>query len=65
MITEASLYKKQMKQLNEEARKQLLISNELILNTPNNEELGMLVRKMYWDKVKQLDEHVKTLKDGK
>jgi hydroxymethylpyrimidine/phosphomethylpyrimidine kinase len=65
MITEASLYKKQMKQLNEEARKQLLISNELILNTPNNEELGMLVRKMYWDKIKQLDEHAKTLKDGK
>ncbi len=65
MITEASLYKKQMKQLNEEARKQLLISNELILNTPNNEELGMLVRQMYWDKIKQLDEHAKTLKDGK
>lgn len=65
MGIESNLYKKQMIQLNEDARKQLVVASDIILNTPNNEELGMLVRKMYWDKIKQLEEHAKTLKDGK
>lgn len=65
MGIESNLYKKQMRQMNEDARKQLVIQSIIILDTPNNEELGMLVRQMYWDKIKQLDEHAKTLKDGK
>jgi hypothetical protein len=65
MGIESNLYKKQMRQMNEDARKQLVIQSIIILDTPNNEELGMLVRQMYWDKIKQLDEHAQTLKDGK
>jgi hypothetical protein len=65
MGAEAELYKRQMKQMNDNARGHLQISSNIILDTPNNEELGMLVRQMYWDKIKQLDEHAKILKDGK
>ena len=65
MGAEAELYKRQMKQMNDNARGHLHISSNIILDTPNNEELGMLVRQMYWDKIKQLDEHAQILKDGK
>jgi hypothetical protein len=65
MGAEAELYKRQMKQMNDNARGHLQISSNIILDTPNNEELGMLVRQMYWDKIKQLDEHAQILKDGK
>ena len=65
MGTESELYKRQMTKMNQDARKHLEVPSNIILDTPNNEELGMLVRQMYWDKIKQLDEHAQILKDGK
>jgi hypothetical protein len=43
----------------------LKIDATMIKETPNDAELGALIRKMYSEKVKQAEETLKTLKDAK
>lgn len=55
-------YIKQGIELAEESKNQLVISRELIESIHDNRELGIKIREMYQQKVRDCDEYIKHMK---
>jgi hypothetical protein len=55
-------YRRRMLEDAEEWKTFIKIDAKLIRDTPNNSELGSLVRKLMNEKIEQSDEHIKQVK---
>jgi hypothetical protein len=60
--TETLLYRRQMVEMAMETKKFLKIPASIIQNTPNDAELGNIIRAMYNQRVKDADEHISYIK---
>ena len=60
--TDTLLYRRQMIEMAMETKKFLKIPASIIQNTPNDSELGSVIRGMYIQRVKDADEHIAYIK---
>lgn len=60
--TESLMYRKQMIELANEAKKQLTIPASIIKNESNDMELGRIIRGIYNQRCKDADEHINYIK---
>jgi hypothetical protein len=58
-------YIKQSIEASEESKKTITISKDLIDSVTDDKVLGMLIRRMLVDKIKQCDEHIEHMKSLK
>lgn len=58
-------YIKQSIEASEESKKTITISKDLIDSVTDDKVLGMLIRRMFVDKIKQCDEHIEHMKSLK
>jgi hypothetical protein len=58
-------YIKQAIETSEESKKTITISKDLIDSVTDDKVLGMLIRRMLVDKIKQCDEHIEHMKSLK
>lgn len=58
-------YIKQAIEASEESKKTITISKDLIDSVTDDKVLGMLIRRMLVDKIKQCDEHIEHMKSLK
>jgi hypothetical protein len=58
-------YIKQAIEASEESKKTITISKDLIDSVTDDKVLGMLIRRMFVDKIKQCDEHIEHMKSLK
>lgn len=54
-----NIYKRQMIQMSEDAKKTITLKSEMILNCSNDFELGKMVRMLLYEKINACDEHIK------
>lgn len=60
--TDTLLYRRQMVEMAMESKKFLKIPAAIIQNTPNDLELGSIIRGIYIQRVKDADEHIAYIK---
>ena len=60
--TDTLLYRRQMVEMAMETKKFLKIPASIITNTPNDMELGSVIRGMYIQRVKDADDHIAYIK---
>ena len=60
--TDTLMYRKQMIEMANEAKKQLVVPASIILNESNDMELGKIIRGIYNQRCKDADEHIKYIK---
>jgi hypothetical protein len=54
-----NIYRRQMIQMSEEAKKTITLKSEMILNCSNDFELGRMVRMLLYEKIDTCNEHIK------
>ena len=54
-----NIYRRQMIQMSEDAKKTITLKSEMILNCSNDFELGKMVRMLLYEKINACDEHIK------
>ena len=62
VTTETMLYRRQMVEMANEAKKQLVIPASIILNESNDMELGKIIRGIYNQRCKDADAHIEYIK---
>jgi hypothetical protein len=60
--TDTLMYRRQMVNMANEAKKQLVIPASIILNESNDMELGKIIRGMYNQRCKDADAHIEYIK---
>jgi len=60
--TDTLLYRRQMIEMAMESKKFLKIPAAIIQNTPNDSELGSVIRGIYIQRVKDADDHIAYIK---
>ena len=60
--TDTLLYRRQMVEMAMESKKFLKIPAAIIQNTPNDSELGNVIRGIYIQRVKDADDHIAYIK---
>jgi len=60
--TDTLLYRRQMVEMAMESKKFLKIPAAIIQNTPNDLELGSIIRGIYIQRVKDADDHIAYIK---
>jgi len=60
--TDTLLYRRQMVEMAVESKKFLKIPAAIIQNTPNDSELGSVIRGIYIQRVKDADDHIAYIK---
>jgi hypothetical protein len=60
--TDTLMYRKQMIEMANEAKKQLVIPASIILNESNDMELGKIIRGIYNQRCKDADAHIQYIK---
>ena len=60
--TETLMYRRQMIEMANETKKQLVIPASIIKNESNDMELGKIIRGIYNQRCKDADEHIKYIK---
>jgi hypothetical protein len=60
--TDTLMYRKQMIEMANEAKKQLAIPASIILNESNDMELGKIIRGIYNQRCKDADAHIQYIK---
>jgi hypothetical protein len=60
--TETMLYRRQMIEMANDAKKQLVIPASIIKNESNDMELGKIIRGIYNQRCKDADEHIEYIK---
>jgi len=60
--TDTLMYRKQMIEMANEAKKQLVIPASIILNESNDMELGKIIRGIYNQRCKDADVHIEYIK---
>ena len=60
--TDTLMYRKQMIEMANEAKKQLVIPASIILNESNDMELGKIIRGIYNQRCKDADAHIEYIK---
>ena len=60
--TDTLLYRRQMVEMGMESKKFLKIPAAIIQNTPNDSELGNVIRGIYIQRVKDADDHIAYIK---
>jgi hypothetical protein len=60
--TETLMYRRQMIEMANEVKKQLVIPASIIKNESNDMELGKIIRGIYNQRCKDADEHIKYIK---
>ena len=60
--TDTLLYRRQMVEMAMESKKFLKIPAAIIQNTPNDSELGSIIRGIYIQRVKDADDHIAYIK---
>lgn len=60
--TDTLLYRRQMVEMAMESKKFLKIPAAIIQNTPNDSELGSVIRGIYNQRVKDADDHIAYIK---
>jgi|LakMenEpi03Aug12_release.lakeMendotaPanAssembly.Ray.scaffolds.fasta_scaffold459392_3 hypothetical protein len=60
--TDTLLYRRQMVEMAMESKKFLKIPAAIIQNTPNDSELGSVIRGIYIQRVKDADDHIAYIK---
>lgn len=60
--TETMLYRRQMIEMANDAKKFLKIPASIITNTPNDMELGKIIREMHIQRCKDADDHIQYIK---
>jgi hypothetical protein len=60
--TDTLMYRKQMIEMANEAKKQLVIPASIILNESNDMELGKIIRGIYSQRCKDADAHIQYIK---
>ena len=60
--TDMMLYRRQMIEMANEAKKQIVIPASVIKNESNDMELGKIIRGMYNQRVKDADAHIEYIK---
>ena len=59
---DARIYRRQIIEAATEAKDYFKVPSDVIKSTSNDAELGYKIRTMYWDMVKQLDQHIEHIK---
>jgi hypothetical protein len=57
-----NIYRRQMIQMSEDAKKTITLKSEIIIDCVNDCELGKLVRLLLNEKINACDEHIKHVK---
>ena len=60
--TDTLIYRRQMIEMANEAKKQLVIPASIILNESNDMELGKIIRGIYNQRCKDADAHIEYIK---
>jgi hypothetical protein len=60
--TDTLMYRRQMIEMANEAKKQLVIPASIILNESNDMELGKIIRGIYNQRCKDADAHIQYIK---
>jgi hypothetical protein len=60
--TDTLMYRKQMIEMANEAKKQLVVPASIILNESNDMELGKIIRGIYNQRCKDADAHIQYIK---
>jgi hypothetical protein len=60
--TDTLMYRRQMIEMANEAKKQLVIPASIILNESNDMELGKIIRGIYNQRCKDADAHIEYIK---
>ena len=62
---DAKIYRKQMIEFAKESKQSIKIDGKLIMDEPNDAELGKIIRSMYLDVCNEADERIKYLENQK